>query len=59
MVQLNRFLLRTMCSDLLTLLLRYVAEDNGVQFPSEAAPNVQVCMKFAILHERVCTIKIL
>jgi hypothetical protein len=51
MVQLNRFLLRTVCSDLFILLLRYVAEDNGVNFPSDTAPNVQVCFQLLFIAQ--------
>ena len=32
-VQLNRYLLRTVCSDLFNLLLAYFAEENGVTLP--------------------------
>lgn len=49
MVQLNRFLLRTVCSDLFNLLLTYVAEDNGLNFPPETALTVQVRMLMSFL----------
>ena len=36
MTQLNRYLLRTLCTDLFDLLLIYVAKDNGLTLPSES-----------------------
>ena len=37
--QLNRFLLRTICTELFDIVLMYVAEDNGVPIPQECQFN--------------------
>jgi hypothetical protein len=41
LLQLNRYLLRTLCSDLFNLILRYVSEDNGVDITPEVIISAQ------------------
>ena len=52
MIQLNRYLLRTICSDLFNFLIRYFAKENGVEMP--ATLTVQV--SYVILHNHSQTL---
>ena len=42
-VQMNRYLLRTLCTDIFNHVLKYLADDNGVNLPSGNEFSLKVC----------------
>lgn len=41
-MQLSRYLLRTLCSDLFNIVLTFLADDSGISLPSEGVITTKV-----------------
>ena len=52
-VQLSRYLLRTVCSDLFNVVLTFLADDSGITLPSEDLITMKVCMHMHVHYNQI------